>query len=480
MQGTQVRSLGWEIPWRRLDQICLSFDKGQTTVNFTETAQLMRGSACIYSRKADYLSSPVHQALDFLSDKKRAKQPFSEPEDGTLGEISSRAPQEAAHKFPSVDDLSDSCVNAALRGDQLPSGTPIRLLPDAPVAPDEMNSSPLHSRQGEDFRMNPSPTITLLLEPVGGSLMEALPPRNQQEPGRVEEQPMEVSACGSPGRVLSISQEPGASPEGPAPRSGGAEEKEALEPASWLKETAGPWQGLEPFDSLDSEPFRKGRPYFRKGAVKLQDFHQWYPAAYADHADSRRPWRKGPSFTAMEVLCWKHVREQLETLQKLQRRKEDCQKDSAEDPRAAGDFLESEGYPEPGEDAATEAAAMPVSLRCEELVQKNLELFVTTSKQELIQETELKQHVRDWEDTIQSLLQEQEEHVPFDIHTYGDQVVSRFSSLNHWHPFAKLLAGQPAFEVCRSMLASLQLRWPVDTMSVRLLTYQRAHEHFQT
>ena len=39
------------------------------------------------------------------------------------------------------------------------------------------------------------------------------------------------------------------------------------------------------------------------------------------HAGSRRPWRKGPSFAAMEVLYWKHVREQLETLQKLRRRK---------------------------------------------------------------------------------------------------------------------------------------------------------------
>lgn len=196
-----------------------------------------------------------------------------------------------------MDDLSDSCVNAALGGDQVPNGTPIRLLPDAPAAPDEMNSNPLCSRQGEDFRMNPSPTITFLLEPAGVSLMEALPPRSQQEPGRVEEQPMGVSACGSPGPALSISQEPGASPEGPVPRSGGAEEaeenaertaepteasapevpiepqepradccplleqKEALEPASWLKETPGPWQGLEPFDSLDSEPFRKARPY---------------------------------------------------------------------------------------------------------------------------------------------------------------------------------------------------------------------------
>lgn len=92
-------------------------------------------------------------------------------------------------------------------------------------------------------------------------------------------------------------QEPGTSPEGPVPRSEGVEEAEenaertaepteasapevliepqepradccplreqkgALKPASWLKETPNSWQGLEPFDSLDSERCRKGRPY---------------------------------------------------------------------------------------------------------------------------------------------------------------------------------------------------------------------------
>lgn len=108
---------------------------------------------------------------------------------------------------------------------------------------------------------------------------------------------MEVSVWGSPGPVLSISQEPGTSPEGPVPRSEGVEEAEenaertaepteasapevliepqepradccplreqkgALKPASWLKETPNSWQGLEPFNSLDSERCRKGRPY---------------------------------------------------------------------------------------------------------------------------------------------------------------------------------------------------------------------------
>ena len=74
--------------------------------------------------------------------------------------------------------------------------------------------------------MNPRPRLTFLLEPVGVSLMEALLPRNQKEPGRVEEQPMEVSVWGSPGPVLRIFQEPGTSPEGPVPRSWGAEKAE--------------------------------------------------------------------------------------------------------------------------------------------------------------------------------------------------------------------------------------------------------------
>jgi len=35
----------------QLDQICISFDNGKTTMNFIEAALLIQGSACIYSRK---------------------------------------------------------------------------------------------------------------------------------------------------------------------------------------------------------------------------------------------------------------------------------------------------------------------------------------------------------------------------------------------------------------------------------------------
>ncbi|XP_032201637.1 condensin-2 complex subunit H2 isoform X1 [Mustela erminea] len=561
-----------------LDQICISFDEGKTTMNFIEAALLIQGSACVYSKKVEYLYSLVYQALDFISGKKRAKQLSSERENGARGDTSSMAPQEGEDQFVSLDDLPDSRANVDLRTDlPLREVLIVPLLPMALVAPHEMEKSvsPLYSCQGEvlasrkDFRMNtctPHPRGAFMLEPVGISPVETLLPRNRKEAERAEEQPMEVTACG-PGPVLDVSPESSASPEGPMPGGGGEDEgpeeaaelpeatapeapqepqeprspqesaaqpgqcvlRERRQPASLVKETPDPWQSLDPFDSLDSKPFKKGRPFSvppcveevpgqkrkRKGAAKLQDFHQWYLAAYADHADSRRPRRKGPSFADMEVLYWKHVKEQLETLRKLQRREmterwlprpeeglwpvEDQLEDSLEDlGTAADDFLEPEEYAEPqeakpGEAADLEAEAMPASLSYEELVRRNVELFIATS-QKFVQETELSQRIRDWEDTLQPLLQEQEQHVPFDIHTYGDQVVSRFSQLNQWCPFAELVAGQPAFEVCRSMLASLQLandhtveitqqpglEAAVDTMSLRLLTHQRAHKRFQT
>nr|KAF6398981.1 non-SMC condensin II complex subunit H2 [Molossus molossus] len=563
-----------------LDQICISFDEGKTTMNFVEAALLIQGSACVYSKKVEYLYSLVYQALDFISGKRQARQ-LSAQEDGAIRDASSRASRQVEDEFLSLDDLPDTRANVDLRSEQCPSEVVIvPLLPMALVALDEMekNNNPLYSCQGEvlasrkDFRMNtctPHPRGAFMLEPVGLSPMETLLPRREAE--RAEEQPMEVSVIRSPVPVPSISQEPGTSPEGPRPGHGGEDEDdaegaaelpeaeapevplepqeprspqqstaqprrfdlrerpEALEPVSQLKETPDPWQSLDPFNSLDSKPFKKGRPYSvpacveeapgqkrkRKGATKLQDFHQWCLATYADHADGRRPRRKGPSFADMEVLYWTHVKEQLETLRKLQRREatkrwlpraeeglwpveEDRLEDSLQELGAADDFLEPEEYAEPdgaklGEAADLEAEAMPASLSYEELVRRNVELFITTS-QKFVQETELSQRVRDWEDSIQPLLQEQEQHMPFDIHIYGDQMVSRFSQLNQWCPFATLVAGQPAFEVCRAMLASLQLandhtveitqqpglEAAVDTMSLRLLTHQRAHKRFQT
>uniref|UniRef100_A0A8C8YX71 Condensin-2 complex subunit H2 n=1 Tax=Prolemur simus TaxID=1328070 RepID=A0A8C8YX71_PROSS len=557
-----------------LDQICISFDEGKTTMNFIEAALLIQGSACVYSKKVGRVRSSAasRDPHTMPFSLRRAKQLCSVQEDRANGDASSGAPLEAEDEFLSLDDFPDSRANVDLKNDQAPSEVlTVPLLPMALVAPDEVekNSYPLYSCQGEvlasrkDFRMNtctPHPRGAFMLEPVGTSPVEPAGmspmPRSQQGEGQ------DAGLGGEEGGEGALASCPGTSPEGPMLSGRGEDEDaeeagelpEAIAPQGPLEheepgslqqvgptlrpaetelsagralETADPWQSLDPFDSLDSKPFKKGRPYSvppcveaapgqkrkRKGPAKLQDFHQWYLAAYADHADRRRPRQKGPSFADMEVLYWEHVREQLKTLRKLQRREmgkqwlprveeglwpseEDRLEESLEDLGAADDFLEPEEYVEPEGASPREPAAleaMPASLSYEELVRRNVELFIATS-QKFVQETELSQRVREWEDTVRPLLQEQEEHLPFDIHTYGDQVVSQFPQLNEWCPFAKLVAGQPAFEVCRSMLASLQLandytveitqqpglETAVDTMSLRLLTHQRAHKRFQT
>ncbi|XP_074083255.1 condensin-2 complex subunit H2 isoform X2 [Macrotis lagotis] len=557
-----------------LDQICISFDEGKTTMNFIEAALLIQGSACVYSKKVEYLYSLVYQALDFISGKKRNKQLQSAQPDGQSGEDSCGAPPEPEEEFLSLDDLPDPRANIDLKNDQSPNAVPvIPLVPMALVPPDEeeKKSNPLYSRRGEvlasrkDFRMNtstPHPSGAFLLEPGGLSPMEQILPRPQRDAEKPEEMPMDVSVCASPAMVLNFSQEDDEKleaelPEGeeevggdllldpeipeasPKPPEQGILEQGALEsrrgtlqgrtpaatprPSLYLKETPDPWQSLDPFDSLESKPFKKGSPYSlpqhlettsgkrkRKTFTRLQGFHEWYLAAYSGCGSSQKPRHRGPTFADLEALYWKHVKEQVDALRKLRQGEvteqqlskaqeglwaleEERAEDSLE--HLEGDsFLELENVEpeEPPEAAVPEPESAPL-LSYEELVQRNVELFIANS-QKYVQETELSQRIRDWEDTIGPLLQEQEEHVPFDIHHYGDRVVASFRQLDEWCPFAELVAGKPAFEVCRSMLASLQLAndytveiaqkpglaEAVDTMSLRLLTRQRAHERFQT
>uniref|UniRef100_A0A8C9DGZ9 Condensin-2 complex subunit H2 n=1 Tax=Prolemur simus TaxID=1328070 RepID=A0A8C9DGZ9_PROSS len=242
-----------------LDQICISFDEGKTTMNFIEAALLIQGSACVYSKKVEYLYSLVYQALDFISGKRRAKQLCSVQEDRANGDASSGAPLEAEDEFLSLDDFPDSRANVDLKNDQAPSEVlTVPLLPMALVAPDEVekNSYPLYSCQGEvlasrkDFRMNtctPHPRGAFMLEPVGTSPVEPAGmspmPRSQQDAGRAEEQLMEVSVCGSPVPVLRFSHEPGTSPEGPM-LSGRGEDEDAEE-AGELPEAIAPQGPLE-------------------------------------------------------------------------------------------------------------------------------------------------------------------------------------------------------------------------------------------
>lgn len=561
-----------------LDQISISFDGGKTTMNFIEAALVIQGSACIYSRKVEYLYSLVYQALDFISNKKREKQPCSVGEDGRDADATFGTEEE---EFLSLDDIKDSSQGSVdMRRDQQPSAVNIvPLTPMSLVPPEEAEkkNNPLFSHKGEvlasrkDFRMNtctPHATGAFMLElggllPTGlqdwhheGSVAGAAGARSSVLGGGRE--PLHLGAGATPVQALNFSEDGGAA--GPddsgddlpmvpednvemapaadehieaqrgAPQAKGyalRERAPAQDPQEHIK-MLDPWQSLDPFGDSEDKPFKKGRPFLvpqgledvvgskrkRKGPRKLQDFLKWFSASYSDAADGRRTKRKGPTFADLEVLYWKQLKERLAAQRKLQSRarppwvpplereeepealeeehEDDFRGDAEEGPE---DFLEQEDFQLHAPEPAVEGDVGPCdldTLSYEELVRRNVELFIANS-QRYVQETELSQHIRQWEEKMGPLLQEQEERAAFDIHSYGDRLAARFGRLGEWQPFRSLVAGLPAFEVCRCMLASLQLandytvevaqdpglEEAVDTMRLRLLRQGQARERFQ-
>ncbi|NXI73675.1 CNDH2 protein, partial [Anseranas semipalmata] len=608
-----------------LDQICISFDGGKTTMNFIEAALLIQGSACVYSKKVEYLYSLVYQALDFISSKKREKQPCSVGADGRDADASFGTDEE---EFLSLDDIRDaSQASVDMKKDYQPSAVNIvPLTPMSLVPPEEAEkrNNPLFSRKGEilasrkDFRMNtctPHATGAFMLELAGLSptcLQErhhegsaggaAGAPSSILGGGR---EPMHVSTGAAPVQALNFSDDGGRShqglswllmfgtplgaagpddddnsgddlpvapednvemtpaadervePQRSAPQAKGyvlRERAPAKDPQAHVKEMLDPWQSLDPFGDSEDKPFKKGRPFLlphglddvvgskrkRKGPRKLQDFLKWFSATYNDNADSRKTKRKGPTFADLEVLYWKQLKERVAAQRKLRSRtglpsallpereeelevlEEERGDDFGGDNEEATDgFVEHEDIQLEAPEELVEGAMGPCDLDAlgyEELVRRNVELFIANS-QRYAQETELSQHIRQWEEKMGPMLQEQaccggwqgagapgasggaapdppvpqEEHAAFDIHSYGDRLAARFGRLGEWRSFASLVSGAPAFEVCRYMLASLQLAndytvevaqdpgldEAVDTMRLRLLKQEQAHERFR-
>ncbi|XP_041444340.1 condensin-2 complex subunit H2 [Xenopus laevis] len=575
-----------------LDQIYISFDDGKTTMNFAEAALLIQGSACIYSKKVEYLYSLVYQALDFISNKKRDQQQASVGADG-VDKDATFAHRNDEEEFLSLDDIRDpKKTNVDIKKEQVLNVVNIvPLTPMALVPPEEFEkkNNPLCSRKGEvlasrkDFRMNtctPHPSGAFMLELAGKSPMQLL--QHIQHQGEVSlaqgtknsipSGPNNDVGRGKSRRADSLRYSRQSEYGAPAVENGdGAgflplddhdeemEHAEHLErqkmqteergyvlrdrvaeqkPAPPKNETPDPWCELDPFESCEEKPFKKGKHYTlprgiaedltsnkrkRKLPCKLQDFMKWFSSTHWDGSEAIKSRRKGPTFADMEMLYWKHINERMTAQRQLHRKmgaqfvkevtllnEEEEIISPLEEPRDADDL----DYDDPADDASDhndlgenipaclreepalgdiEPITLHDELSYEELVRRNVELFIANS-QKYAQETVLSLRVREWEDKMGPQLQEQEERGAFDIHDYGDRLTAQFSRVGEWRSFASLMSDKDPYEVCRYMLASLQLandytvevlQKPglhdgLDTMTLRLLSQQRAHERFKT
>ncbi|NXP73673.1 CNDH2 protein, partial [Ramphastos sulfuratus] len=284
----------------------------------------------------------------------------------------------------------------------------------------------------------------------------------------------------------------------------------AQDPKTHLKEKLDPWQSLDPFADSEDKPFKKGgRPFVlppslkdvaggkrkRKGPRKLQDFIKWFSATYYDGSDGRRTKRKGPTFADLEAFYWKEQKERMAVWKKLQHSlgmspllslvtlclptAPACDVSYEELVRrnvvgtilgleeAAGQAwgVDSRGFGGAAGGSGVSPSWSPLSSP----TPSPQELFITNS-QKYLQETELSQNLRSWEDRIGPLLQEQarhnkphcwqaagEERPTFDIHSYGVALAEKCQPSGQWHFFASLMCGLPPFEVSRYLLAALQL-----------------------
>ncbi|NWT89358.1 CNDH2 protein, partial [Lanius ludovicianus] len=505
-----------------LDQISVSFDNGKTTMNFLEAAMLIQGSACIYSKKVEHLYLLVHQALDSIFKNKKEKLPTSlrldsrDARDTLVGK---------AKEFLPLDDiLETSQASRTRRRNRQPAAlspltVPCRALNMACLTlmsldEVEKKKDPLLSGSGEvlgsrwDFQMNTCTSHacgaflldTAKFSPADLQLQQHLGTATGTGGALRSSGPTEHPSAGSgtaPVPALSVPEEAGAAgpddddtPEAlgddmevtvvpnehieaqrSTPHSKGyvlRERPPRQDPKAPSKEEPDPWQSLDPFGDSEEKPFRKGTPFLvpqglesvaggkrkRRGPRKLQDFMAWFSAAYNNVTEGRKR-RKGPTFADLELLYWQHFKERLAAHRKLQSQGAPCPPHSP-------------SLPLPVPTSPPIPAGDPVPCPC---------LRAGTDR---------------WHSLTPPV--PQESRAPFDVHAYGLALTEGCAEPGRWHSLASLVAGQPPFEVCRYLLASLQLandgvveleqdaglEEAVDTVRLRLLSARPAHDRFQS
>jgi condensin-2 complex subunit H2 len=159
-----------------------------------------------------------------------------------------------------------------------------------------------------------------------------------------------------------------------------------------------------------------------------------------------------------------------------------------------GEAMSPDGVEEPVEVTEPLHTSQPaITQSYETLVKRHVQLQLVVA-QKYAQETDLSRRVRDWEETITPLLSKEEEHDPFDIHKCGEKILWQLEQLEMKDsdanvPLCRLTRDKMPYEVCRVLLASLQLanneniqisNHSMDDATVRLLSKDMPHGRFDT
>ncbi|CAL8385990.1 unnamed protein product [Boreogadus saida] len=352
-----------------------------------------------------------------------------------------------------------------------------------------------------------------------------------QDPGeemdQTPEEHIERQQAPSEGRMLR---------ERPNPQ---AAEKEAEERSKGQQERANAWQLHNPYDVFAADkPLKTGKCYKvpdglndggkrkRKRPDALQDFRSWFTGLFNP---PEHKLKGGPASTDLNYVYLSKVKDKMKTRKRINRKAgvvvsdeelrrtflqpagDGAQREGEDDPEEnrlqylqGGDDGDcSDNDHEPLDDDAAAgfgggddfimAGSQGDELSYEDLVKKSVELYLVNSKG-YAQETALSRRVKEWSDKLRPDLVMQEERPTFDIHDYSDRIVAALGDVGCSRSLASVVGGLDNFEVCKYMLAALQLandytveisstpglEESVDTMGLTLLTTHRANDRFKT
>ncbi|XP_029681372.1 condensin-2 complex subunit H2 isoform X2 [Takifugu rubripes] len=540
-----------------LDEMCITFDGGKTGLNFAEAALLIQGSTSIYSKKVELLHSLVYQTLEYISEKnrKRNKQTAEAQQGDTDG---AHSDHDEHFTQLDLDTAEDSHKNHSTTTALVVPLPPESLLPPESREKLKLPLISLKGEtlcSVKDFRINlfipgAEDMIVLLLGSAASThLLDKCPAESLQQQDDMEgaENGCGVSQDFHP---LDINMEEEAHEQGVEPvfrqqeaelvhrqqaSTGRMTAERRRRPDAGRAEEAPPtvnvWEVHEPYSVIGRDkPCKSGKCFRvpdgldgggkrkRKQGSCLEDFRSWFTGSFNP---PEQKLKNGPVFTDLNFIYLNSVKDKLKTQRRIYRKaglvvsEEELRRtllqpeEAGLHPQGAGldgfhhaDLLggedlsdnEHEAFPD---DAPAEVVRGPGNaddeVSYEDLVRLRVEQLLVSS-QGFTQETALSQRVRDWEDAIQPELLRLEARPAFDIHDYSDRVVAALGSVARRRSFASIVAGLDNVEVCKYLLASLQLAndhtvavdqaggldSSVDTMGLTLLSTVRATDRFKT
>ena len=479
-----------------LQQVTISLDGGQTSVNFAQAALLLQGTAAVYSRKVEYLDHQVNKMLELLGSQ-RDQDLEGQGEEAPRGSKGQRRRNEVPSDF---EDLRmDLAKNLQLmseedrkRKDALKfiSITPRQLLEkegsEQKAVKVNMFTGVQHSRwdllaSKEDFKINSQYVLQtgFLGEDLNADnvyLISNRVPEDEDSVGdhaSVEvETVTEFSDHQATDQALS-DLEP-AQNSSNSTRSDRArlslsslsgERALLVSPSSTSQSLLDPDQELRPPRPLQIKESRRLPPSLRAKKRPSSPIIPISEYLSQQHQPSARQMRLMPSYIPLSCYDLLKSQPRLEKSEVTRKYEEVEEEEEGADSFSTGPVEEDEeGYQDDFEDfhlpdphlggdlgavAVDQVEAENDSLSYEELVARRVEEFLIKSR-EAMKSSELSQRVASWHEMIGPRLERLETRKAFDIHACGTQVIRKCEAAGGVEvPFRDIVRGQRKEEISR-------------------------------